>query len=584
MAIEHVLGSLVVRLIGDQTSLDSATEKGKDSLKKVDKQAQSSAKSIANATKNIATAFVGAMTTVAIAVGATIKSASELSKLAQSLGTTTEELSRLQYAASQSGVAAEVLRVGIVTLSKGLQDATKNATGPAAQALDALGISAMGTGGHIKDQSVIILELADKFEKMRDGAGKTALAVQLFGEAGARLVPLLNKGRAGVQELKDEADKLGVTLSEGTGAASEEFTKTLGKMWATVQGGLLIIAEKLLPTLQMLADKFFDSGKATEWFKGVAYNLAIALKGVLSVSAILSATWEIALNTIGAVGRALMSLAKGQFTQAYNIMNDNAAKNTSVIEEHTKYQADLWNQWAASVTTAASTFHEGVAAPVIGSTTEMMTAQEQLNLLVDDFNRKQEEGKAIQEGLRDPMQQHQADLVRLQELYAAGTISAQDYARAAGMSAATMKGAYASAASAITGALTALFQNNKSVAIANALVNTYQAMNAALAAPPGPPFSYAYVAAAAAQGFANVRSIMSTNKNSSGGGTAPASSASRGGGSSGGGGGGGESLTRTLNVTGLNPRDLYRGDAVRYLADEFVKFTKDGGQIQYQGV
>ncbi|MCE5246660.1 MAG: hypothetical protein ABFD84_01245 [Candidatus Polarisedimenticolia bacterium] len=61
------------------------------------------------------------------------------------------------------------------------------------------------------------------------------------------------------------------------------------------------------------------------------------------------------------------------------------------------------------------------------------------------------------------------------------------------------------------GALATAFPQFKAFAIAQALINTYQAATSALNAPPGPPWSFVYVAAAIAQGFAQVRAIQSQN-------------------------------------------------------------------------
>jgi hypothetical protein len=67
--------------------------------------------------------------------------------------------------------------------------------------------------------------------------------------------------------------------------------------------------------------------------------------------------------------------------------------------------------------------------------------------------------------------------------------------------------AYADAAAQGLAAASSIFGNNKALAIASAIADTYKAANMALASPPGPPVSYAYVAAAIATGLANVKAI-----------------------------------------------------------------------------
>jgi tape measure domain-containing protein len=53
------------------------------------------------------------------------------------------------------------------------------------------------------------------------------------------------------------------------------------------------------------------------------------------------------------------------------------------------------------------------------------------------------------------------------------------------------------------------FEMHKKMAVAQALISTYQAAAMSIAAPPGPPFSYIYVAAAIAAGLAQVAAISS---------------------------------------------------------------------------
>jgi len=69
------------------------------------------------------------------------------------------------------------------------------------------------------------------------------------------------------------------------------------------------------------------------------------------------------------------------------------------------------------------------------------------------------------------------------------------------------------------GALGQLFEGNKKFAIAEALINTFQAVTAALKNPPGPPFTIPAAVAAGAFGLAQVQKIRSQRPGSGGGGS-----------------------------------------------------------------
>ena len=64
-------------------------------------------------------------------------------------------------------------------------------------------------------------KIADKFAVMKDGSEKTALALDLFGRAGAKLIPMLNEGSAGISELQEEARALGIVLGKEDLKAAE---------------------------------------------------------------------------------------------------------------------------------------------------------------------------------------------------------------------------------------------------------------------------------------------------------------------------------------------------------------------------
>tara|TARA_R100000664_G_scaffold2829_5_gene6782 strand:- start:858 stop:2414 length:1557 start_codon:yes stop_codon:yes gene_type:complete len=81
-----------------------------------------------------------------------------------------------------------------------------------------------------------------------------------------------------------------------------------------------------------------------------------------------------------------------------------------------------------------------------------------------------------------------------------------------------------SAVSGLSGALATLAGDNKELAAASAIIDTYVGANKALSASP-PPFNFVAAAAVVAAGLANVSKIYSTDSGGGGGGTAPPASA-----------------------------------------------------------
>lgn len=166
--------------------------------------------------------------------------------LSQKTGVSVEALARFKKAASTSGTDIDSVSKALVKLSKGMLDAsTGNAA--AAAAFKALGVSITDSSGQLKSSDDVMLQVANRFSAMPDGVAKTALALKLFGKAGADMIPMLNMGGQAI-------DKLSVKMTTAFAQKADEYNDKLtalsGKVGAF--GADLLIA--LLPALNAVTD------------------------------------------------------------------------------------------------------------------------------------------------------------------------------------------------------------------------------------------------------------------------------------------------------------------------------------------
>jgi hypothetical protein len=139
-----------------------------------------------------------------------INAADNLNDMRQKTGVSVEMLSQLQQAAEKSGTTIEGVSTALVRYNRGIVD------GKADEALKSLGISATDASGRMKSADQVLLEVADKFATMPDGAEKTAAAMKLFGRAGADMIPMLNGGSESIKGLA-------VTMTGEFASAADEF-------------------------------------------------------------------------------------------------------------------------------------------------------------------------------------------------------------------------------------------------------------------------------------------------------------------------------------------------------------------------
>lgn len=167
--------------------------------------------------------------------------------LAQKTGVSVEALARFNKAAKVSGTDIDAIGKALVKLSRGMVEAAATGKGKAADSLKALGLSATDASGKLKSADQVTLEIANRFKSMADGPAKAALALNLFGKAGADMIPLLNMGG-------DSIDKLSVKMTTAFAQKADEYSDKLAMLSGKVGafGADLLIA--LLPALNAVTD------------------------------------------------------------------------------------------------------------------------------------------------------------------------------------------------------------------------------------------------------------------------------------------------------------------------------------------
>jgi hypothetical protein len=200
---------------------------------------------------------------------------------------------------------------------------------------------------------------------------------------------------------------------------------------------------------------------------------------------------------------------------------------------------------------------------------------------IDTWNEAVRTGQQVLEQTNSPLDTYRAKLLELQRLAEEQAPGAQRMAQAHVQAAAVMASSYAQVASNIGTSLTQLFEGNKGVAIASAIINTLQGITQALTLPF--PLNWAQAAAVSIAGFAQVRQIQATKPGTGGPKSANVpSSASSAKASSGGGGGSSSSaessLTQSVFIT-LNGT-MFSKEQVRNLIGQINEEVGDGAVLR----
>ncbi|ABR91346.1 tail length tape measure protein [Janthinobacterium sp. Marseille] len=275
-------------------------------------------------------------------VKSAIDTGDALDEMSQRVGVSVETLSVWKPAAEQSGVSGESFEKGLRKLSTTMLEA---ATGSedAARNFAAVGVEFKNQDGTLRATDQVLLDLAERFKAMPDGAEKTALAVQLFGKAGADLIPFLNQGRDGINELAAEMQALGVQMSSETAAQAGNFNDALDKLHlATKSIGNQIIAS-LLPALNDMAGGMVESAKQGGMLRTILDGVVLVLK-TLALGAATVGKAIVALGeAIGAGVAAAVEALKGNTDGAKAIIADLKGNLVKRLDELASFRDSLFD-------------------------------------------------------------------------------------------------------------------------------------------------------------------------------------------------------------------------------------------------
>lgn len=261
------LGTLTLDLIaktgGFESGMDKAARIADKKTREMERQARERARAIELAFTRMAagvTAAWGALNVLG-SVKQAADLADQLSKLSQRTGVAIESLSALNYAAGLNDATFDDMGEALKGLSNKMFEAASKG-GEAAEAFDALGIRITDSAGKLRGVDAVLLDIADAFSKMEDGAGKSAIANKLMEESGIRLIPTLNNGRAGLEGMRKEAEALGGIMGEDLAKASVELNDNLTRMQTLAQGIAASVGNALIPTINALATEFLNARRA----------------------------------------------------------------------------------------------------------------------------------------------------------------------------------------------------------------------------------------------------------------------------------------------------------------------------------
>ncbi len=432
--------------------------------------------------------------TLGVAAGAAIirsqmQTIDALGKTADKIGVTTEALGAMRHAADLTGVSTSTMDMALQRFTRRASEAARG-TGEAKGALRELGIDARELVQLPLDEQMGLV--ADSMGNVGTQSDRVRLAMKLFDSEGVALLQTLKGGSAGLQQMADEAERLGLTLDRADVAMVEAANDEITRAMAVLEGLANQVSVALAPFIGEVANQFAQAALDSERFGNVGQKVVhgvvnavaglvdfvrgikIALKGV-----------EIAWTTFKAVGLAALAILASPIQAVINGINSiRAALGMELIPPL-------------------------VVDNLIATTNELQNLRAEFDALREAPSALETVGpmlESITAGARERAEvikaeaQAQADSAKNAKAQTASQIAAGEELDAFEAKSRSEQAQH------VTSHMRELFGKNKAVNIASAVMDTYAGATKALAAYP-PPLSFAFAAATVAAGLAQVANI-----------------------------------------------------------------------------
>lgn len=291
-----------------------------------------------------ATKFMADMVNKAAEVG------DELSKLSQITGESTETLSGMRLVLAQVGISTEQFAQAHRELAKKLmesQDPTSNVTA----LFKNLGIATKDANGHIRGTGDVLRDIADKFDKMKDGPSKTAAAMELMGEAGTKMIPALKGGSKAMDEAYEKAKALGIVWSDEKAKDANTYKDSITAIQYAFKGFGESISQDLITKLAKIVEYIAESAEQGGILRGVLDLLRDLISGPLGAALDLLSTllssiafgFQLVGKFAGAAMAAIRFAAEGDLSKANEVFNQFNEDMDAAWERYKKFNEDVWN-------------------------------------------------------------------------------------------------------------------------------------------------------------------------------------------------------------------------------------------------
>ncbi len=252
-------------------------------LKRAQKRLQAFGEGLRSIGLRMTAIGAGILAPLAAAVKVFSDTGDSLDEMSARTGVSVEALSELGLAAELSGADLATLETGLRKMQKAINEAAGGSKS-AIEALAQLGLNVQDLVNLSPEQQFKLI--ADRISKIEDPTRRAALAMEIFGKSGTRLLPMIQDGAKGLEVFQEQARRLGLTVSTQTAKDAALLADALDILRRVLKQGVFVIGSALASTVVDLSNAVTRAVVSmTNWVKQNKQLVVTAAKIAVAILA-----------------------------------------------------------------------------------------------------------------------------------------------------------------------------------------------------------------------------------------------------------------------------------------------------------
>lgn len=480
-------GSIVVDLLMKTGSFETDTEKARKTL---EKKMTEMKKSAVEAGKVIGQAIGAFATGVTAMVAMTARANDEMRRFADLSGTSVQGFQELAAGAKMAGIQHDKLADIFKDVQDKVGDFMQTGGGPLKDFFEQIAPRVGVTADQFRKLSgPDALQLyVSSLEKANLSQSDMIFYMEAIASDASLLLPLLKDGGKGFEEYAQMARDFGAVLSDEAIVAMQDFKRSQDIMELAAKGFANQLTTALIPAFQNVVNQFVNTENASRTLKAAVDVTAGAFKILMSVGAFIAGVFKTVGEALGGLAAVVVEFFAGRFSSAFSIAKDVTVDFAENVKKSVRAANAAWDEYKPTpglppITTGGrrtgplSTRIEPPKKPEAAKETDAQKAARQLfeqtrtpaealNIKLAQLNglladgaiswelysrgvfaaqdaydeatksvekldtRLKDEGAAVFERTRTPLERLNTEMARLDELLQAGAIDWDTYGRA----------------------------------------------------------------------------------------------------------------------------------------------------------